>query len=74
MRARRLRRIIGIHVMAIATRTVRAAHATAPSCNGWPQEAALMMLMNNLETGYPEALAAAARGDLRMPMREERAC
>jgi urocanate hydratase len=132
MRVRRLRRIIGIHVMIIATRTIRAARGTALTCRGWSQEAALRMLMNNLDpdvaerpedlvvyggsgpaarnwpafdtilrsltalerdetllvqsgkpvgifrthadAGYPEALAAAGRGGLRMPMREERAC
>jgi urocanate hydratase len=31
-------------------------------------------VVRHADAGYPEALAAAARGGLRMPMREERAC
>ena len=31
-------------------------------------------VLRHADAGYPEALAAAARGGLRMPMREERAC
>ena len=54
MRVRRLRRITGIHVMAIATRTIRAARGTALTCKGWPQEAALRMLMNNLDPDVAE--------------------
>src|SRR5262245_43905865 len=34
--------------MATATRTVRAPRGASLSCKGWPQEAALRMLMNNL--------------------------
>jgi urocanate hydratase len=35
-------------------RTVRAAHGTQLSCQGWPQEAALRMLMNNLDPDVAE--------------------
>src|SRR5215469_7863856 len=35
-------------------RTVRAAHGTQLSCQGWPQEAALRMLMNNLDPEVAE--------------------
>ena len=35
-------------------RTVRAARGTALSCRGWPQEAALRMLMNNLDPEVAE--------------------
>ena len=40
--------------MAIATRTIRAARGTALTCKGWPQEAALRMLMNNLDPDVAE--------------------
>jgi urocanate hydratase len=40
--------------MASATRTVRAPRGTALSCKGWPQEAALRMLMNNLDPEVAE--------------------
>lgn len=36
------------------TRTVRAPRGTALSCNGWTQEAALRMLMNNLDPEVAE--------------------
>src|SRR6476469_4973269 len=40
--------------MSTATRTIRAAHGTTLSCKGWPQEAALRMLMNNLDPDVAE--------------------
>src|SRR5437867_5661084 len=40
--------------MAIATRTVRAPRGTSLTCKGWPQEAALRMLMNNLDPEVAE--------------------
>jgi len=40
--------------MAIGTRTIKAPHGTALSCKGWPQEAALRMLMNNLDPDVAE--------------------
>src|SRR4249919_1661885 len=40
--------------MAIGTRIIRAPHGTALSCKGWPQEAALRMLMNNLDPEVAE--------------------
>src|SRR3954462_11509029 len=40
--------------MATATRTIRAPRGTAISCKGWPQEAALRMLMNNLDPEVAE--------------------
>src|SRR5256886_4663857 len=40
--------------MAVATRTVRAPRGTAISCQGWPQEAALRMLHNNLDPDVAE--------------------
>ncbi|HVA32987.1 MAG TPA: urocanate hydratase, partial [Candidatus Baltobacteraceae bacterium] len=39
---------------ASAARTVRAARGTQLSCQGWPQEAALRMLMNNLDPEVAE--------------------
>jgi urocanate hydratase len=36
------------------TRTIRAPRGTALSCRGWPQEAALRMLMNNLDPEVAE--------------------
>src|SRR5204862_366252 len=36
------------------SRTVRAPHGTELSCQGWPQEAALRMLMNNLDPDVAE--------------------
>src|SRR5688572_18290189 len=41
--------------MATVTRTIRAPRSTALSCKGWPQEAALRMLMNNLDPDVAEA-------------------
>jgi urocanate hydratase len=38
----------------MSTRTVRAAHGTELTCKGWPQEAALRMLMNNLDPDVAE--------------------
>ena len=35
-------------------RTIRAARGTELSCQGWPQEAALRMLMNNLDPEVAE--------------------
>ena len=40
--------------MAIATRTIRAPRGTALTCKGWAQEAALRMLMNNLDPDVAE--------------------
>jgi urocanate hydratase len=40
--------------MTTATRTIRAPRGTALSCKGWPQEAALRMLMNNLDPDVAE--------------------
>jgi urocanate hydratase len=40
--------------MSTATRTIRAPHGTTLSCKGWPQEAALRMLMNNLDPDVAE--------------------
>ena len=38
----------------IATRTIRAPRGTQLSCQGWHQEAALRMLMNNLDPEVAE--------------------
>src|ERR1051325_4464976 len=40
--------------MATITRIVRAPRGTALTCKGWPQEAALRMLMNNLDPEVAE--------------------
>src|SRR5881409_2082792 len=40
--------------MATATRTIRAPRGAARSCKGWIQEAALRMLMNNLDPDVAE--------------------
>src|SRR5271169_5447439 len=40
--------------MATATRVVRAPRGTTLRCKGWPQEAALRMLMNNLDPDVAE--------------------
>ena len=40
--------------MATATRIIRAPRGTALACKGWPQEAALRMLMNNLDPDVAE--------------------
>ena len=40
--------------MAKAVRTIRAARGTELSCRGWPQEAALRMLQNNLDPEVAE--------------------
>src|SRR5262245_12329217 len=40
--------------MATATRTIRAPRGTTLTCKGWPQEAALRMLMNNLDPAVAE--------------------
>jgi urocanate hydratase len=40
--------------MTIGTRIVRAPRGAALSCKGWPQEAALRMLMNNLDPDVAE--------------------
>src|SRR6187455_2177533 len=40
--------------MATATRTIRAPRGMALTCKGWPQEAALRMLMNNLDPDVAE--------------------
>ena len=40
--------------MTIGIRTIRAPRGSAISCKGWPQEAALRMLMNNLDPDVAE--------------------
>jgi urocanate hydratase len=40
--------------MASATRIIRAPRGTSLTCKGWPQEAALRMLMNNLDPDVAE--------------------
>src|SRR4026207_2161110 len=40
--------------MTIGTRTIRAPRGPQLSCKGWPQEAALRMLMNNLDPDVAE--------------------
>jgi urocanate hydratase len=40
--------------MSTATRTIRAPRGNTLSCKGWPQEAALRMLMNNLDPDVAE--------------------
>jgi urocanate hydratase len=40
--------------MTIGIRTIRAPRGTGISCKGWPQEAALRMLMNNLDPDVAE--------------------
>jgi urocanate hydratase len=40
--------------MATATRTIRAPRGASLTCKGWPQEAALRMLMNNLDPDVAE--------------------
>jgi urocanate hydratase len=40
--------------MATATRTIRSPRGTQLTCKGWPQEAALRMLMNNLDPDVAE--------------------
>jgi urocanate hydratase len=40
--------------MTTTTRTIRAPRGTALACKGWPQEAALRMLMNNLDPDVAE--------------------
>ena len=40
--------------MATATRIIRSPRGTALTCKGWPQEAALRMLMNNLDPDVAE--------------------
>ena len=40
--------------MTIGTRTIRAPRGSEISCKGWPQEAALRMLMNNLDPDVAE--------------------
>src|SRR5438132_5338105 len=40
--------------MTIGTRIITAPHGPALSCKGWPQEAALRMLMNNLDPDVAE--------------------
>ena len=54
--------------MARETRTIRAPRGTTLSCNAWPQEAGLPMLMNNLDPDVAEKAGAAHhlwRGGLR---------
>jgi urocanate hydratase len=40
--------------MSIATRSIRAPRGTSITCKGWPQEAAMRMLMNNLDPDVAE--------------------
>ncbi|MCR4373742.1 MAG: hypothetical protein NUW22_02725, partial [Acidobacteria bacterium] len=40
--------------MSTTTRSVRAPRGATRSCKGWPQEAALRMLMNNLDAEVAE--------------------
>ena len=40
--------------MTIGTRTIRAPRGSSLTCKGWPQEAALRMLMNNLDPDVAE--------------------
>ena len=40
--------------MTVGIRTIRAPRGTELSCKGWPQEAALRMLMNNLDPEVAE--------------------
>ena len=40
--------------MTSAVRTIRAPRGSSLSCKGWPQEAALRMLMNNLDPEVAE--------------------
>jgi urocanate hydratase len=40
--------------MTVSTRIIRAPRGSAISCKGWPQEAALRMLMNNLDPDVAE--------------------
>src|SRR5687768_12262341 len=40
--------------MTIGTRVIKAPRGSAISCKGWPQEAALRMLMNNLDPDVAE--------------------
>ena len=40
--------------MTTAVRSIRAPRGVALSCKGWPQEAALRMLMNNLDPEVAE--------------------
>src|SRR5215510_10410377 len=40
--------------MTTATRIVRSPRGTTMTCKGWPQEAALRMLMNNLDPDVAE--------------------
>src|SRR5579862_6485413 len=40
--------------MPTATRIIRAPRGTSLTCKGWPQEAALRMLMNNLDPDVAE--------------------
>jgi urocanate hydratase len=47
-------RVIVLSRMTTATRTIRAPRGSKLSCKGWPQEAALRMLMNNLDPEVAE--------------------
>src|SRR6266852_2710073 len=40
--------------MATATRSIRSPRGTSLTCKGWPQEAAMRMLMNNLDPDVAE--------------------
>ena len=43
-----------VAAMTTAARTIRAPRGTSLTCKGWPQEAALRMLMNNLDPDVAE--------------------
>ena len=50
--------------MISAPRTVRAARGTDISCVGWPQEAALRMLCNNLDPDVAERPETGVQKDI----------
>jgi len=55
----------------MSARPVTAPRGTAMTCKAWPQEAALRMLMNNLDpevAGYPAAERMADGCGLRVPI------
>src|SRR5918997_5602251 len=49
-----LRALPSALLMATVARSVRAPHGTSLTCKGWLQEAALRMLMNNLDPDVAE--------------------
>ncbi len=54
VRARRTIRAMTTTARASGPRTIRAPRGTSLSCKGWQQEAALRMLMNNLDPEVAE--------------------